>query len=1028
MAKLMPGWVRQEGITFYQDGQVSLSEEREGFYRLMVAGFEVAYDEADRLTHCPCDFFASKGYCAHVAGVEHFLKHYQPEQAVVQKAVELPKEPVEHVLARKFLDGLDQPSEGVGRYCLSVRGEPSPYTHQLIWTMKIQRLPDERSYIIRDIPSFLELIDRGGFYQIGKNYYEQLSWDGFDGASQELLVFLNKLASSDSQTFYPNYGRHLYLPLGFFEEGFYLFQALGNFSLTILPGLEMAVPAIRPLTTEDGLFRFQVKMALNQIELVVEEEPHQSLYDGHYLYWRGKLYALDKNQYRLHQALKTLPIELGWKRRLTFGMAEQGRLAEYLLDFAQLGRVEAPKSFQIMDFEPSFALDYDGERLALQLTLTYPDGEVKSQTDFDQLPFTSNRRKKERIDQTLTQLGFQPTFETSRSLPVGADLFEFLGNGLARLRRLGQVFLSPAVENLWQVERPSIRLEQAGGLLEVNFDFSGLDPADIEQAVMSLRQQEPYFISRSGQVVVFDDEVKRISQTLLDLRAQSLGEGQFQLASWTSLQVKDALSTYDRASFSAELEQMTAHLASPETFELGELPVKAQLRDYQKQGVQWLSVLDHYGFGGILADDMGLGKTLQTIAFLSPQLAEGKKVLIVTPSSLIYNWQEEFAKFLPQAQVVVAQGNKPQRDELIASYPAVTLTSYHSFRQDLETYQARHYDYLILDEAQALKNSQTKIAQALRDVDVARCFALSGTPIENRLQEIWSLFQIVLPGLFANRTQFNQLTARQVAKIIQPFVLRRKKEDVLPELPEVTEIAYHNEMSQEQKVIYLAQLERMRERVTGTSQAEFARNKLEILSGITRLRQICNTPQLFMPYEGDSGKLDSLRQLLLQIKENGRRALIFSQFKGMLEVVEAMITDLGLETYILTGSTPPQLRQDMTTAFNKGSRDAFLMSLKAGGVGLNLTGADTVILIDLWWNPAVEMQAIGRAHRLGQEKAVQVYRLITKGSIEEKILLLQENKRHLIKDVLEGDTLRSSLTLEELKDILGINSSASLGD
>ncbi len=300
-------------------------------------------------------------------------------------------------------------------------------------------------------------------------------------------------------------------------------------------------------------------------------------------------------------------------------------------------------------------------------------------------------------------------------------------------------------------------------------------------------------------------------------------------------------------------------------------------------------------------------------------------------------------------------------------------------------------------------------------------FSLSGTPIENKLLEIWSIFQIVLPGLLPSKKEFQKMKAKEVSKRVRPFVLRRKKEDVLPELPDLIEITYTNEMSDDQKAIYLAQLRHMQDRIKNASDADINRQKIEILSGITRLRQICDTPSLFTEYDGDSGKLESLRTLLLQVKENGHRALIFSQFKGMLEIAEKELEEMGLNSYKITGSTPANERQEMTRAFNNGSKDAFLISLKAGGVGLNLTGADTVVLIDLWWNPAVEMQAISRAHRIGQDDNVEVYRLITRGTIEEKILALQETKRNLVTTVLDGDESRAHLTVEDIKEILGIS-------
>jgi len=283
--------------------------------------------------------------------------------------------------------------------------------------------------------------------------------------------------------------------------------------------------------------------------------------------------------------------------------------------------------------------------------------------------------------------------------------------------------------------------------------------------------------------------------------------------------------------------------------------------------------------------------------------------------------------------------------------------------------------------------------------------------------ELWSIFQIVLPGLFPAKREFQKLSPETIARFVKPFVMRRKKDEVLQELPDLIETTYHNELDESQKTIYLAQLKQIQDRVRSSSEEELNRSKVEILSGLMRLRQICDTPALFMEdYQGDSGKLESLRDLLGQIKDGEHRVLIFS------DILEQEIDQLGMTSFKITGSTPAKDRQEMTNAFNAGERHAFLISLKAGGVGLNLTGADTVILVDLWWNPAVEDQAIGRAHRMGQEQNVEVYRMITRGTIEEKIQELQASKRHLVSTILDGTETRSSLSVEEIREILGIQS------
>ena len=544
---------------------------------------------------------------------------------------------------------------------------------------------------------------------------------------------------------------------------------------------------------------------------------------------------------------------------------------------------------------------------------------------------------------------------------------------------------------------------------------------EIDQALKALTSNQDFYISSSDQVYFFDEETKQIRQNLQELGVE-LKDGSFQARKSLAYSLSQLFEGRDRISFSEEFQHLAHDLTHPEDFPLGDIRVQASLRDYQEKGVRWLQMLHHYGFGGILADDMGLGKTLQTIAFLTSQVTEDSRILILAPSGLIYNWADEFRKFAPQLDLAVVHGLKANREAILSENHQIYVTSYATFRQDSELYQEIAFDFLFLDEAQVMKNAQTKIAQSLRQFVVPAVFALSGTPIENHLGELWSIFQIVLPGLLPSKKEFMKLPADRVAQFIKPFVMRRKKEEVLTELPDLIEVVYKNELEDQQKAIYLAQLQQMRDRLAQVTDQEFQRSRVEILSGLMRLRQICDTPALFMDdYQGASGKLDSLRDLLLQVADGGHRVLIFSQFKGMLEKIEQELPVLGLTSFKITGSTPAHDRQEMTKAFNQGERDAFLISLKAGGVGLNLTGADTVILVDLWWNPAVEAQAIGRAHRMGQEQMVEVYRLITKGTIEEKIQELQEQKKHLVSQVLDGTESRGSLTLAEIREILGIS-------
>ena len=435
-------------------------------------------------------------------------------------------------------------------------------------------------------------------------------------------------------------------------------------------------------------------------------------------------------------------------------------------------------------------------------------------------------------------------------------------------------------------------------------------------------------------------------------------------------------------------------------------------------------MLSDYQLGGILADEMGLGKTLQTITYLlsEKQNDPSMKALIIVPASLVYNWYQECKQFAPELKVQVVNGGKDKRAEQLETEADVYVTSYQSFRQDEKIHAKIAYQVLFLDEAQMVKNSQTKTAQALRKLTIPKRFALSGTPVENRLDELWSIFQVIIPGFFPSKAKFRKFSTELIAQMIQPFVLRRTKEEVLLDLPERIETNYFNELSKEQKEIYLAQLEQIQKTLAQMNSDEFKKNRISILAGLTRLRQICCSPQLYLDdFHGESGKLEQLKELLIQALENNRRILIFSQFASMLNLIEAELAKLDIPCFKLDGSTPSKQRMEMVEAFNQGDKPVFLISLKAGGTGLNLTGANTVILYDLWWNPAVEDQATSRAHRMGQKEVVEVWRLITEGTIEEKIYELQQSKRELFDQVMQGDeSTLSQLTEEDIRQIFQV--------
>jgi len=462
--------------------------------------------------------------------------------------------------------------------------------------------------------------------------------------------------------------------------------------------------------------------------------------------------------------------------------------------------------------------------------------------------------------------------------------------------------------------------------------------------------------------------------------------------------------------------------------------MKLVLRNYQKTGYQWLRTIAAYGFGGILADDMGLGKTIQVLALLLSQKNESTEhrlSLVVCPSSLVLNWESEANRFTPELRTLAIAGSAPQRAELLQTAGDVDLiiTSYDSLKRDVENYQGMQFEYEMIDEAQYVKNHNTQNAKAVKAVKSRVRFALTGTPVENSLAELWSIYDFLMPGYLFSYGKFRKKlevpivrsnekgAVEKLRKLVQPFILRRMKKDVLKELPEKTETVLFAEMTQEQEKLYLANVALTKQELTREFEAgESGENKFMILAMLTKLRQICCDPSLlYENYQGGSAKLELCMELVESCVEGGHKLLLFSQFTSMLQIIEQKLQAAGIAFYKLTGSTKTSERLGMVNAFNADQTPVFLISLKAGGTGLNLTGADVVIHYDPWWNVSAQNQATDRVHRIGQKKNVQIYKLISKKTIEEKILKMQQEKAELADKIIqEGDNALAKMSREQI--------------
>ena len=627
-------------------------------------------------------------------------------------------------------------------------------------------------------------------------------------------------------------------------------------------------------------------------------------------------------------------------------------------------------------------------------------------------------------------------------------IYEFLMHDVHELAKLCDIYYSDdfkglSMKNAGQLHT-SLRVNNEINMLEMELEYDEVPKEELKALFHSLQLKKKYHRLKNGSFISLEDETMSNMAAImenLNISSKDMKDEIIQLPKNSALYLNNVLQDTSLASVE-RMESFTTLVNSilePDITDY-KVPVEinAELRPYQVLGYKWLRTLASHGLGGILADDMGLGKTLQAIVYIASLVLEDKSRtqthLIVCPTSLVYNWQEEFSNFAPFINTVIISGTPEERKELIRGYTDVDviITSYPLIRRDNEHYEGIAIHTMFIDEAQFIKNANSISAKAVKNINACHKFALTGTPIENSLSELWSIFDFIMPFYLLTHSKFieryekpiikeeNNKALEDLGKHIQPFILRRMKKDVLKELPEKIETKFITEMTEGQKKIYASYMENIRNDISSEMNPNgFERNQIKILAALTRLRQICCHPSTFIDnYKEGSGKLDLMMELIPEIIANEHRILIFSQFTSMLQIIEKEMSSRKISYFYLEGSTSMENRSDYVKRFNAGERSVFLISLKAGGTGLNLTGADTVIHYDPWWNPAVEEQATDRVYRIGQQNTVHVIKLLTKGTIEEKIYKLQKKKRALSDAIIQSkEVFINRLTKEELEDI-----------
>lgn len=643
-----------------------------------------------------------------------------------------------------------------------------------------------------------------------------------------------------------------------------------------------------------------------------------------------------------------------------------------------------------------------------------------------------NYKKEYKILMELEKYGFIKKNETLLFVGGDEELFNILSKSEKSLHSLGNVTFGQGFKHRKIFDFTSIeaKVEEKDAHYEFSYGISDIDNSHLNSVLEAFNQNKKCYKTENNNFLDFqDDGVKNFLQLIEVFNGnEKIETGLIQIEKSKALYLNEKIKNSKLGFIKGTevLKNIENTLLDINNMDIV-VPsnLKATLRFYQIQGFKWLKNLSILGFGGILADEMGLGKTIEVIAFLLSE--ENKKTIIINPTSLIYNWKAEIEKFAPSVKVAIVHGDRAERLKLIENFKDydVILTTYGTLRMDIQQYEDIIFDYCIIDEAQNIKNYLAQNTKVIKEVKAKVRFALTGTPMENNLTELWSIFDFIMPDYLYSKEVFEgkfvstkERGLEELKLLIKPFLLRRTKKEVMKELPDKIEKKFIVEMTGAQKDVYKSYIKAVREKIKNNSDG-----KIEVFSYLTRLRQICLDPSLVIEeYKGGSGKLKVATELIEKHIASQGKVLLFSQFTSALKKIGENLKGKGVDYLYLDGKTISKDRIKLVEEFNS-SEDTkvFLISLKAGGTGLNLTSANLVIHFDPWWNPAVEDQATDRAHRIGQRNVVEVIKLVAKGSIEEKIIQLQENKKGLIESVITGELTNSDvlrrLTKEELLEL-----------
>lgn len=1030
---------------------------------------------------CSCsDFYQSEGLCCHCVAI---LLKYISRRHIQTSFPSKKQNRIGQTLIESYIhqsSGSHYPAEASETKVLI---ELEPILHKQYHKLSVDfKIGTGKKYVIKDLLEFARLIHQGELFQYGKNLKFFHEPEAFTSESRSMLAFIMQRIEEyeyhfhcvqDSTYRFQTMKALRYLPLSPTAVDMFLNMMIGH---TLQFDLD---DHIRPIYVTDGDPELTLELKAEDSDtyhLTIED---CLILSGARTFWILK----DKILYRCSEAFKKdmqpYLTELNRQKVREITLSEKQLRPFY---GSVLKHLEAHTDFHtegvdLTDYEPpeahfSIYLDNPAENIiSCTAYARYGEETFSLATPISCEDGFRDASMENRI-LTAIQTYFQPAAVSGNEDSPVADAdfiishddqaaFLFLEQGLPHFYELAEVFISSNMKRIRILSAPrtAVGVSVSNGLLEIDIHSDSLPYEELAGILNSYRRRQKYYKLKSGEFLKLENNSLSVLSELADglrLSEQAIRGGRISVPLYRASYI-DAVLTSHNSDIQSHRDRYFKSLirdmksVADSDYEVPDA-MKPILRDYQKTGYRWLCTIAQLGFGGILADDMGLGKTLQIITLLEHARLEAisKTVdltdtashtacpspvsLIVCPSSLVYNWDSEIEHFAPNLKTLLITGTAQERQELLTHYADydVLITSYDMLKRDIASYDNLHFHYQIIDEAQYIKNHRTQAARSVCSIHSVTRFALTGTPIENRLSELWSIFEYLMPGFLYPYAYFrseleqpivenkDQIAATRLQQLVRPFIMRRLKTDVLKELPDKLEHAVYAQMTDEQNKLYTANTLKLQKDLEQQSDSMFKTSKIQILAELTKLRQLCCDPSLiYQNYHGGSAKLDTCIQLIENAMAGGHKILLFSQFTSMLDVIERRLKAERILYYRLDGSTKSEQRTRLVNAFNENKIPVFLISLKAGGTGLNLTGADIVIHYDPWWNAAAQNQATDRAHRIGQTHTVTVYKLIARHTIEEKILELQENKKALSDQILsEEGVTASQLTKEELLKLL----------